>query len=98
MLIPIFLYNCSFLSTAAPYLTPEEKNRLFAITSGWGHTKVRQNASDGSGTTSTHLKYLKLPLIKTTECETTSEVTAMDICAGFIEGKVIIYTKGTGLT
>ena len=80
------------MSTAAPYLTLEEKNRLFAITSGWGHT------SDGSGATSTHLKYLKLPLIKTTECETTSEVTAMDICAGFIEGKVIIYTKGTGLT
>ena len=78
------------MSTVAPYSTPEEKNRLFAITSGWGHTGVRQNKSDGSTITSIHLKYLKVPLIKTTECETKEEVTAMDICAGFLEGKIII--------
>ena len=87
---PIF-YNCLFLSTAAPYSTLEEKNKLFAITSGWGHTGVIVgNSSDGSTITSIHLKYLKVPLIKTTECEATTEVTAMDICAGFLEGKVII--------
>ena len=89
--MPILRYNCSFLSTAAPYSTLEEKNKLFAITSGWGHTWVRPINSDGSTITSIHLKYLKVPLIKTTECEAKEEVTAMDICAGFLEGKVIIF-------
>ena len=76
------------LSTVAPYSAPEDRpliESFIAFTSGWGHTEVagvnKSNFHD-----STRLKYLKVPLIKTTKCEIITQVTSMEICAGYIEG------------
>jgi hypothetical protein len=83
------------LTTVDPYLKPEEKESLFAWASGWGHTEVAGlNRTDFHN--SMHLKYLKVPLIKTTECEIITQVTAMEICGGYLEGGKDYCVDDTG--